>query len=1055
MKKTPRRLLSLFVASVLAWGAIFPTAATVAEAAGSLNLTWQTMIGEGTTLYKYTKSFGDGQAVLYVTQVDLHNQYVEVKPVYGTNGLLTNKQTVTQMARETGAIAAVNADFYDMSKRGAPFGIVMKDKQLVSSMGHISYWYSLGITSDKTAAIEHFGFAGKVTAASGATFPLRGVNKEKYNPSDGLKSHLDQLNLYTPAFGKTSLGVVEGYKNVVEVVVVDNVAKEVRKDQPGAPIPPNGYVLWGQGAAATFLLQQVPVGSTVSVEYQTTPTDKDWMEAVGGNVLLVDKGQALTSFRAESYVQGINSHTAVGVSKDGKMLYMVTVDKGPDSRGLSLAELAQVMVELGAYRAVNFDGGGSTTLAARMLGDTEAKLINHPKEGSERRVPTGLAVYNTAPPGTLAGFQIVGPSELLIGQTGEYTTKAYDNHYLPYKIQPSDITWTVGDSQAGSFDQHRFTAKKPGTATLIAKVGNITQSQQINVIGGTQVDQVIVEPAPVNVAPGQTLALNVKVRTKKGQVIQATPLSVKASVDSPLVKVDNNLRLTAGGAEGRANLTVSYDGVSTTVPVNIGALEQPWLTFDNLTGMYHTAFPDSLKNDGSFAAVTSGSGEPVFRTRKAAKLTYNFAGAPGDDVRIAYGRLGANPVTIPGRPFGMGVWVYGDGSKHWLRAEVIDAKGDLYYVDLANEIDWTGWKQVKGFFPATVRYPLQLRSIYVVNKPENTETRPVQGTLYFDEISLLQPYTAGSKPTGRDVVPSVPGRLSLGSELDLGYSFAANAAYLDKARIDVQSIVPRQLPGYVPADYAFTIKPVALKKGKTDQFTLTPATLTLIPKQWIKGKGMGLLYVNEANHTLDPLIGQMDEHRNWVYQVNAYGTYIPYYLDIPKDVPFMDIVNHPARAEITSMAARGYVKGLEPDLFGPEVPLTRAQFVTLLARVFQWKLPDKPKLNFKDAVPAYAQGAVQVAVAKGYVKGYTDKTFRPDKQVTRAEVAAILDRILQQKKPAKALADQKSWPGWAASSISNMLGLGIIDPLGDKFEPNKPTTRAVCVVALYRILQRK
>jgi hypothetical protein len=1046
-----RKFLSLLTASALAWGAFFPSSSNLVEArveTSALAMVWETPIGEGTMLQKYTKSFADQQITIYATKVDLNNPYVEVKPVYGTQGKLTERQTVTQMANETGAVAAVNADFFNMSKRGAPFGIVMKDKELVSSMGHISYWYSLGITSDKTAAIEHFGFTGKVTAPSGASFALQGVNKEEYNPSEGRKSHLNQLNLYTPAFGKTSLGAITGYKDVVEVVFVDNVAQEVRINQPGAVIPYNGYVLWGHGTAATFLLQNFPVGSSALIEYQTTPTSKDWAQAVGGHVLLVDQGRPLTTFWTDAYVKNLNARTAVGVSQDGKTLYIVTVD---GTKGVHLDEMAKIMVELGSYRAVNFDGGGSTTLAARMLGDTKAKLINQPKEGSERRVPTGLAVYNTAPPGTLAGFQIVGPAEVLIGQTVEFTTKAYDNHYLPYTINPSDIRWGVGNSDAGWFEQQRFTATRSGTATIVAEAGGITQRRDVHVISGREVEQVLVSPSPINLAAGQTLQLDVKVKTKKGQIIAATPRSVQVSVNSPAVSLDDKLQLTATDQTGRATVTVSYDGVSTSVPITIGQLEQPWLTFDNQTGMHHAGYPASLSTSGSFTAVT----DPVFRSRKAAKLTYNFSAAPANDVRIAYGRVASNPVTIPGKPIGMGLWVYGDGSKHWLRAEVIDAKGKTVYVDLAKEIDWIGWKQVKGYFPGGVQYPLKLKSIYVVDRVDDQAAQE-QGTLYFDEVSLLNPYDASKVLSGKDVTPNAPGSLSLGGELGMEYSFARSAGYLEKARIDVKSTVAQQLPGYVPADYAFTIKPVALKPGKTDQFDASPATVTLIPKNWIKGKGIGLLYVNEATQTLDELMGQVDARGNWVYEVNAYGTYIPYYLDKPSGVPFVDIINHPARAEITSMANRGLVKGMDAYTFGPEFPVTRAQFVTLLARTFNWKLPAKPKLNFKDKVPAYAQGAVQAALEKGLVKGYPDKTFRPDQPVTRAEAAAILDRIVKQKaKPAKPIADQKSWPKWAAASISNIAGLGLMDPLGNNFQPNKPATRAVTVVALYRILEKK
>ncbi|GAA4720702.1 phosphodiester glycosidase family protein [Brevibacillus fulvus] len=1044
-----RKMISLLAASVLAWGAFVSLPVNVAEATravtSSLNLDWQTPIGEGTTLLKYSKAYAGSPVTIYVTKVDLNNPYVEVKPVYGTNGKLTERQTVTNMAKETGAVAAINADFFNMNKRGAPFGIVMKDRELISSMGLISYWYSLGITSDKTAMLEHFGFGGKVTAQNGASYPLQGVNKEEYNPSEGRKSHQNQLNLYTPSFGKTSLGALSGYKDVVEVLVVDNVVKEVHVNKPGFYIPYNGYVLWGHGAAAAFLTKNFPVGSTASVEYLTTPTTTDWTQAVGGSFLIVDKGKPLSSFQTDSYIKQANSRTAVGVSQDGKTLYLVAVE---GAKGILLDELAQTMVELGAYRALNFDGGGSTTMAARMLGDTQAKLINQPKGGSERRVPTGVAVYNTAPPGTLAGFSVDSPTEMLIGQTVGFTTKGYDNHYLPYQIDPSQIQWSVSDLNAGYFTNQQFTATASGTTTVTATVNGVTRNRQLHVISGQEVAQLIVSPNPINIGQGSTVKLDIKVKTKSGQLIQATPLSVQTAVSSSKATVNDQLQLVAGDEGGADTLTVTYDGVSTTVPIMVGETEQPWINFDQQTGMFHSGYPSSLSDSGSFAAVT----EPVYRSAKAAKLQYNFSNASPNDVRIAYGNLAAKPLDIPGKPIGLGVWVYGDNSQHWLRAEVIDAKGKTVYLDLADEINWTGWKQVKGYFSGSVNYPLKLKSIYVVNRAEN-EDKPVKGTIYLDEISVLQPYNPAKNLTTKEVTPSAPGTLSLGSELDLGYSFAKSADYLQKASISTVAAPVGQLD-YKLAGYGFTIKPVALKEGKQDQFAVSPAQLTFTPKSWMNGKGVGLLYVNETNGTYDTLPGTVDSKGNWVYQVNSYGTYLPYYLDKPDGVAFFDIIHHPAQAEITSLAQRGLVKGLTEDLFGPEVSLTRAQYVTLLARAFQWELPDDPRLNFKDAVPAYAQAAVQAAMEKGLVKGYPDQTFRPDQAVTRAEAAVILDRVLQKTaKPAQKPADQSSWPGWAAASINNLVGAGIIDLQGSKFEPNKPTTRAVCAVALYRALQ--
>ena len=1047
-----RKVVMLLTAGTMAWGAFVPfvpLAAQVAEAraeTSALQIVWQTPIGEGTTLLKYTKSFAGQPAEIMVTKVDLNNPYVEVKPIYGTKGRLTERQSITNMAREAGAVAAINADFFNMSKRGAPFGIVMKDEQLISSMGLISYWYSLGITQDKTALVEKFGFTGKVTsAATGNAYPLQGINKEEYNPSDGRKSHQNQLNMYTPAFGQNSLGAISGYKDVVEVLFIDNVATEVRVNQPsGFYIPYNGFVLWGHGTAAEFLKQNFPVGAIANVEYQTTPLNQEWVQAVGGNVLLVDQGKPLTSFQADKSITSQNARTAVGVSQDGKTLYMVTVS----GKGVYLDELARIMAELGSYRAVNFDGGGSTTMSVRMLGESQANLAIKPTGGSERRVPTGLAVFNTAPPGELRGFQIEVPTDLLIGQTVSLSaSKGYDTHYQPYALDASRITWEA-QAGMGTIQGQTFTPTRSGPVTITARSGNAVQSKQIQVISGADVESIIVTPNPITVAPGQTLALDVKLKTRKGTTVTASPGSVQASVNSSVASVNDKLQLVAGDQPGNGTLTISYDGLTTSIPFAVGQFEQPWITFDNQTGMYHTANPSSISSSGSFSTVN----EPVFRTKKAAKLVYNFSGAPSDQMRFAYGVLGSKPVAIPGNPLGLGLWVYGDGSGHWLRAEVIDANGKPVYVDLAKTIDWTGWKQVKGYFPAGVAYPLQLKSIYVVDQPNDGTTHD-KGTLYFDELSLLLP--SQSQPNDALVVPESPGSMSLGSELDLKFSFAKAASFLQRATIEVDSIVDRSLPGYVPADYSFTIKPGELKPGAVDQIVTSPVQLKLVPKNWVPGKGVGLLYVNEANGTLDVLPGVANAQGEWEYQVNAYGTYIPYYLDqAGSQSAFTDIANHPAKAEITYMANKGYVKGLTEKTFGPEASLTRAQFVTLLARTFEWELPATTQLAFKDNIPEYARGAVQVAVANGFVQGYEDDTFRPDRPVTRAEAAVILDRLVQKTGSAKTVSDQNTWPSWAAPSIANVVGLGLIDPVGGKYEPNKAMTRAACVVALYRILEQ-
>ena len=80
--------------------------------------------------------------------------------------------------------------------------------------------------------------------------------------------------------------------------------------------------------------------------------------------------------------------TAVGFSRDSSTLLLLTVDgRSENSGGMTLVELADMMRQLGAWQAMNFDGGGSTTMVI------DGKVVNHPsdKEG-ERTVGNAFLI---------------------------------------------------------------------------------------------------------------------------------------------------------------------------------------------------------------------------------------------------------------------------------------------------------------------------------------------------------------------------------------------------------------------------------------------------------------------------------------------------------------------------------------------------------------------------------------------------------------------------------------------------------------------------------------
>jgi MYXO-CTERM domain-containing protein len=156
----------------------------------------------------------------------------------------------------------------------------------------------------------------------------------------------------------------------------------------------DGTAWHADGAGEGFLA----VGADGRVDYQRSPRDAvpnadlpDWYrQAVGGHPMLIWDGVSVTTpCPAGADLCSVrNPRTASGISRDGRTLYLITVDgRMKGSSGMTLPELAAVMRGLGVWRGLNHDGGGSTTLYVAGSG-----VLNHPSDGSERVVANHLGI---------------------------------------------------------------------------------------------------------------------------------------------------------------------------------------------------------------------------------------------------------------------------------------------------------------------------------------------------------------------------------------------------------------------------------------------------------------------------------------------------------------------------------------------------------------------------------------------------------------------------------------------------------------------------------------
>jgi ABC-type tungstate transport system permease subunit len=104
-----------------------------------------------------------------------------------------------------------------------------------------------------------------------------------------------------------------------------------------------------------------------------------------------------------------------------------------------------------------------------------------------------------------------------------------------------------------------------------------------------------------------------------------------------------------------------------------------------------------------------------------------------------------------------------------------------------------------------------------------------------------------------------------------------------------------------------------------------------------------------------------------------------------------DIVGRPDQAVIERVVAKGFMKGYPDGTFRPNVPVTRAEFIVALARSAGLDPVQSPAKTLTDLPTSnWAAPLVYAALAKGWVSGYPDGTFHPAANITREESMAVV-----------------------------------------------------------------
>ncbi|HEU5163273.1 MAG TPA: phosphodiester glycosidase family protein, partial [Thermoanaerobaculia bacterium] len=716
-----------------------------------------------------------GRQAVYLIEIEATQPLIMFETSLSNDRVSGLERTTEQANRKNAeghrAVAGINSDFWDTVSSQAPNGMHIQNGELM--VDGAAARPTFGIKATRELLLAGADVNTTVRRPDGVTRVAREVNQPRGT---------GDLVVYTSRFAASTGTSAAGTEVVLTDVALplapvgsySGTVSQVRINAGNTPIGSGEVILSGNGAAATFL-NTLAVGQTVTFTTAITAGWESVLHASGGGQWIVRNGVIDIAPHDPGFADVTHPRSAIGFTAGGNVILAVVDGRQPGySVGVRLDELAELMISRGAVTAANLDGGGSSTLAVRLTGEDGVTQVNRGSDGYERSVSNSILLFSSAPTGPLA-IATLFPSNasFFVGSATGYAVKGQDAAYNKVAIDPAAVSWSLSNPAVGSIGSTGyFTSTATGSSEVRATIGEVVGSTPATVIDS--LSALVVKPNPAVVQPNAQQLFSLTGRNATGGDVIVANHVASWSVSGPIGTIDSAGVLTAS-AGGSGTVTASAGGASGSAMVDIGRLPEILEDFEDITDMRAAAARATA------TLTLAARPNPVRSGTTSGRLTYNFTGQPAG-TSAAY--AAHNPFKpISDRPLRVGIWLYGDGSRHWVRGHYRDANNVQKVLDFTaaptpapitkadcakrtRGIDWVGWKYLEAPIDATAPLPLKWERVYVT---ETADLCDNASSVYFDDLRAVYSNTSEDLvgPEVSNVFPA-PGKRVYTSMPDIG-----------------------------------------------------------------------------------------------------------------------------------------------------------------------------------------------------------------------------------------------------------------------------------------------
>jgi len=431
-----------------------------------------------------------------ILEFDISHPENSLTTVLANDQLISSNEQVKSMSdRNTGdghlVIGALNGDYYGTSY---PFdklrnGQIIDNKYVFGGFRNRS---SFGMTDDGKPVIDILNFFGHIELPNSDTYEIERLNRAPVD--SGLVIYNHYLAPDTRSDASTTEWRLVPLDDIATNRPVTFEVTEVERHQGSMTIQEDTYVLTGTNAIADSVYKYLSAGDQVTVTLGVQPSmheelaGKSISELMGGGPRLLTNGErATTQFVGfegfgENHSGERHPRSAGGFSKDSTKIYFVAVDgRQHHSRGATMREMADIMKGIGAWNAVNLDGGGSTTLVVR-----DEPVNDHDRSfglGTFRSVANGILAVARINYDEITSHVSISPKEAVIdtSETEQFTASLIDNWDYALPGAEDGFTWELIDLEGNIDASGRFAPSDYGEGYIVTHYGELSDTASVTV----------------------------------------------------------------------------------------------------------------------------------------------------------------------------------------------------------------------------------------------------------------------------------------------------------------------------------------------------------------------------------------------------------------------------------------------------------------------------------------------------------------------------------------------------------------------------------------------